>query len=90
LSHRTPVDYRKLAIDIAEVIINWELKRIKETSHTEDSKLSESSGTKRTLQEVLHVKKLAVGEDSPQPGVSIQVEDVANKPIEYRYTANQS
>lgn len=84
LESSNSVDYRKLAIDIAEVIINWELRRIKELSEVEE-KVSESGGVKRTLHDILQVsgKKLAVGENSPQPSSSYQAEDCSNKPIEF-------
>lgn len=75
-------DYRKLAIDIAEVIINWELRRIKETTESDEK---QTDTGKRTLHEVLQisVKKQAVGENSPQPGTSQQSDDCINKPIEW-------
>ena len=84
LESSNSVDYRKLAIDIAEVIINWELRRIKETSEM-DEKNTEAGGVKRTLQDVLQVsvKKQAAGENSPQPGTSQQFDDSINKPIEW-------
>lgn len=84
LESSNSVDYRKLAIDIAEVIINWELRRIKETSES-DEKVSESGSVKRSLQDVLQitVKKQAVGENSPQPGTSQQIDEWINKPIEW-------
>lgn len=84
LESSNSVDYRKLAIDIAEVIINWELRRIKETSES-DEKISESGSVKRSLQDALQVsvKKQAVGENSPQPGISQQIDELINKPLEW-------
>lgn len=52
LESSNSVDYRKLAIDIAEVIINWELRRIKEIEESEE-KISESGGVKRTLHDII-------------------------------------
>lgn len=84
LESSNSVDYRKLSIDIAEVIINWELRRIKETSEVEE-KITETGAVKRSLHDMLQisVKKQAVGENSPQPGTSQQVDDNVNKPIEW-------
>lgn len=84
LESSNSVDYRKLAIDIAEVIINWELRRIKEASETEDTFVDGVSG-KRALHDVLQIsiKKQAVGENSPQPGTSQQIDDTVNKPIDW-------
>lgn len=84
LESSNSVDYRKLAIDIAEVIINWELRRIKESNES-DEKVTETGGVKRSLQDVLQiaVKKQAVGENSPQPGTSQQIDESINKPIEW-------
>ncbi|CRK92144.1 CLUMA_CG005737, isoform A [Clunio marinus] len=86
LESSNSVDYRKLAIDIAEVIINWELRRIKESTEGEE-KISESGGVKRSLHEVLQMplKKQAIGENSPQPGTSQQIDDTINKPIEWNH-----
>lgn len=84
LESSNSVDYRKLAIDIAEVIINWELRRIKEASES-DEKLTDTGGVKRSLQDIfqISIKKQAVGENSPQPGTSQQIDDTINKPIEW-------
>lgn len=76
------VEYRKLAIDIAEVIINWELKRIKDTNECNETVTE--VGLKRSLIDVLPTasKKQAIGENSPQPGPSQQIDDALNKPID--------
>jgi transformation/transcription domain-associated protein len=85
LESSNSVDYRKLAIDIAEVIINWELRRIKESNEENDEKVLDSG--KRILPELLHVtKKLGVGENSPQPSSSMslmQQDESVLKPIEW-------
>lgn len=85
LESSNSVDYRKLAIDIAEVIINWELRRIKETAEIEaEEKLSESGAMKRSLQDMLQIsiKKQAMGENSPSSS-SINNEDISNRSIDY-------
>jgi transformation/transcription domain-associated protein len=84
-------DYRKLAIDIAEVIINWELRRIEETNALEsEHKSSESGSIKRTYQEAQVMnKKLALNEPSTssQASTSLAVADIneSNKPIEWTH-----
>ncbi|KAL7021314.1 hypothetical protein ACKWTF_011837 [Chironomus riparius] len=88
LESSNSIDYRKLAIDIAEVIINWELKRIKDNAE-EQEKMTTTGGIKRSHQELLQstIKKQAIGEYSPQPGTSqmslISIDDTSNKPIEW-------
>lgn len=79
-------DYRKLAIDIAEVIINWELRRIKEEAEGSEETINENS--KRSLSELLqNSKKMAVGEYSPQPSTSSvtssQQAETISKPIDW-------
>lgn len=68
------IDYRKLAVELAEVVVKWELQRIKEetdgvsdddaTSTTEKS--GSSGAIKRTIQDDEGRKKQAVG-DVPGP-----------------------
>lgn len=71
------IDYRKLAVELAEVVIKWELQRIKEeTDEPEEEtvatteKATSSGGVKRTIQEDETRKKQAVGE---VPGTSTAV-----------------
>ncbi|XP_058465654.1 transcription-associated protein 1 isoform X1 [Malaya genurostris] len=71
------IDYRKLSVELAEVIIKWEIQRIKEeaegTIEDEDSKIQNDSkpqisgAIKRTAQEEDTRKKVAIGETIPQP-----------------------
>lgn len=69
------IDYRKLAVELAEVVIKWELQRIKEEtdgiSDEDETVSSEKSGAhggiKRTLQDDDMRKKQAVGD---VPGLS--------------------
>lgn len=67
------IDYRKLAVELAEVVIKWELQRIKEEtdgSSEDDSlsteKVAASGAVKRTLQDDDARKKQAIG-DVPGP-----------------------
>lgn len=64
------IDYRKLAVELAEVVVKWELQRIKEDSdgNSDDEPLvsseknSASGAIKRSLQEEESRKKQAVGD----------------------------
>ena len=73
------VDYRKLAIELAEVIINWELQRIKEEKEIElipDEIKCE--GVKRlSSQDDESRKRQAIGENEPQSGSSLQIDTMA-------------
>lgn len=78
-SPNATIDYRKLSVELAEVIIKWELQRIKdenEESGFDDDiplgelKLASSGGIKRTISEDDARKRTAIGENSPQPGTS--------------------
>lgn len=70
------IDYRKLAVELAEVIIKWELQRIKdETAGSEgddenagEVKVGASGAIKRTIPDDPYEnrKKLATGETVPQ------------------------
>ncbi|XP_062715059.1 transcription-associated protein 1 [Aedes albopictus] len=77
------IDYRKLSVELAEVIIKWELQRIKEETdggssavEEEESKLQTdakqqpSGAVKRTAQDEEARKKLATGDTNPQPSPS--------------------
>jgi transformation/transcription domain-associated protein len=79
------IDYRKLAVELAEVIIKWELLRIKEENgETCDEivltteKASTSGGVKRSIQDDETRKKQATGSETsgsstpslPQPRIS--------------------
>ena len=74
------LEYKKLAVEIAEVIIKWELQRIKDES--EDS---EENGTKRVSNDVaLATKKLATqgGMSSPLPVTILKMDPNLTKPID--------
>ena len=86
------IDYRKLAVELAEVVIKWELQRIKEESDgpTDDDTTgtSEKSGNngsvKRSIQEDDVRKKQAVG-DVPGPS-TVPATVVAPQPRGEEYT----
>lgn len=78
-SPNATIDYRKLSVELAEVIIKWELQRIKdeneESGFDDDTPLGElkqtaGGGIKRTISEDDARKRTAIGENSPQPGTS--------------------
>ena len=92
------LDYRKLAVELAEVIIKWELQRIKEESDglTDDdpANMTDKAGTsgavKRSQQDDDSRKKQAVGETQPgtsasalQPTITPQAKtEESTKPVE--------
>lgn len=95
-SPNATIEYRKLSVELAEVIIKWELQRIKdendESNFDDDTplgemKLAASGALKRTLSEDDSRKRFAIGENSPQPGTSttpgvIAKVEGASRPIE--------
>ncbi|XP_053690427.1 transcription-associated protein 1 [Sabethes cyaneus] len=88
------IDYRKLSVELAEVIIKWELQRIKDESddnaEDDDSKIQSDNkqqadgGIKRTIQDEEPRKKMAVGETVPQPSPSSSstIINVSNSKVE--------
>jgi transformation/transcription domain-associated protein len=77
-SPNSSIDYRKLAVELAEVIIKWELQRIKEESdgtYDDDlfattEKTDGNGAVKRSLQEDEARKKQATGESVPSSSSS--------------------
>lgn len=78
-SPNATIEYRKLSVELAEVIIKWELQRIKEENEEagvfdEDNtplgelKATALGGIKRTMSVEESRKRFAAGENSPQPG----------------------
>lgn len=68
------IDYRKLAVELAEVVIKWELQRIKEEADgvieedtTTTTEKSNNGSVKRTLQDDEGRKKQAVGDTAAGP-----------------------
>lgn len=94
-SPNATIDYRKLAVELAEVIIKWELQRIKDESDgtsfdEETTNLLQTekiggngTGIKRTLQEEEARKKLNTGENACAPPVPQPPKtEESTKPIE--------
>ncbi|XP_045469394.1 transcription-associated protein 1 isoform X2 [Harmonia axyridis] len=74
------LEHRKLAVELAEVIIKWELYGIKEEEMKE---INESNQVKRTLYDDSDRKKLAISQPSTSSGASqMSKPDMASKPID--------
>jgi transformation/transcription domain-associated protein len=72
------IDYRKLAVELAEVVIKWELQRIKEETDgvteeetTTTTEKSNNGAVKRTLQDDEGRKKQAVGDVLAGPSSAV-------------------
>ncbi|CAG9853589.1 unnamed protein product [Phyllotreta striolata] len=82
------LEHRKLAVELAEVIIKWEIYGIKEDSETPES--TENVATKRSSTEEngdSNRKKLAVAGPSG-PVASVKADSNVNKPIDRAHTDN--
>lgn len=87
------IDYRKLAVELAEVVIKWELQRIKEETDgpsEEDpivttEKVANNGSVKRTLQDDDMRKKQAVG-DVPGPSSTVSTVVIAPQPRGEEYS----
>ncbi|CAH1110190.1 unnamed protein product [Psylliodes chrysocephalus] len=83
------LEHRKLAVELAEVIIKWEIYGIKEESETTET--TENGSTKRpSIEESGESsrKKLAVPGPSGGPVAAVKAEPNVNKPIDRAHTDN--
>ncbi|XP_072379030.1 transcription-associated protein 1 [Diabrotica undecimpunctata] len=83
------LEHRKLAVELAEVIIKWEMYGIKEES--ESTETTENPPVKRpSIEESTESsrKKLAVPGPSNAPQPAIKTEPSVNKPIDRTHTDN--
>ncbi|XP_011636974.1 transformation/transcription domain-associated protein [Pogonomyrmex barbatus] len=81
------VEHRRLALELAEVIVKWELYRIKEEAEATESKtIVQPSGIKRTLIEDPSGKRMSSQitppSNSPVPLILPRLEPGSTKPIE--------
>ncbi|XP_025986851.1 transformation/transcription domain-associated protein [Solenopsis invicta] len=81
------IEHRRLAVELAEVIIKWELYRIKEEGETSESKanVQPSGVTKRTIIDDPSGKRMSAqtaAGNSPVPLILPRMEPGSAKPIE--------